>query len=95
MIKDEITLQNKSPKITSVLFITEIHVIYEGIELANTLDFNDVLIITGFLNTFFEHKNTFPENEITQNIQNSQIQKKKKTILFMWVSLHNGVAGKK
>ena len=59
----------------------------------NTLESNDILIISNFLNTLLVLKNQSSKNEITLNIQVRLIQKKK--IEFIWVPFHIGIVRSK
>lgn len=64
--KNVITVQHKLPKI-KIIFIAENYAIYEGIKLENTINSNDILIISDSLGSY-------SKNEISQNIQTKQIQ---------------------
>ena len=68
VVKDDLIIQHKLPKITSI-FSAENYAIFEGVQLANTLETNDILIISDSLSTLPALKNTSSKNEITSNIQ--------------------------
>jgi len=91
VVKDDTIIQHKLLKITSI-FSAENYSIFEGIKLANTLETNDILIISDSLSTLLALKNTPPRNEITSNIQACFVQTKK-NIVFLFVPSHTGVIG--
>jgi len=91
VVKDDTIIQHKLPKITSI-FSAENYAIFEGVKLANTLETNDILIISDSLSTLLALKNTSSRNEITSNIQACLIQTNK-NIAFMWVPSHTGIIG--
>lgn len=84
VVKDDTIIQHKLPKITSIFF-AENYTIFAGVQLANTLETNYILIISDCLSKLLALKNTFPKNYITSNIQSCLVQSKKKNIEFMWV----------
>ncbi|KAE9527597.1 hypothetical protein AGLY_012877 [Aphis glycines] len=70
----------------------ENYAIYEGVKLANTLEPNDILIISESLSTLLSLKKFCPKNKITSNIQACLIQISK-NVEFMWVPSHIGIGG--
>jgi len=64
VIKDDTIIQHKLPIITSN-FSDENYAIYEGVKLANTLESNDIRIISDSLSTLLALKNLSTKNEIT------------------------------
>ena len=84
-------IQHKLPEITSIFF-AENYAIYEGIKLENTLEPNDILIISDSLSTLLSLKKLCPKNEITSNIQACLIQTSK-NIEFIWVPSYIGIVG--
>ena len=92
VIKDDLIIQHKLPKITNI-FSAENYAIFEGVQLANTLETNDILIISDSFSTLLVLKNTSPKNEITSNIQ-TRLAQTKKNIEFMWAPSHTGIIGK-
>lgn len=91
VVKDDEIIQHKLPIITSI-FSAENYAIFVGVQLANTLETNDILIISDSLSTLLALKNTSSKNEIISNIQACLIRSKK-NIEFMWVPSHIGIIG--
>ena len=79
VIKDDTVIQHKLPIITRI-FSAKNYNIYEGVKLANTLESNDILLISDFLSTLLALKNLSIKNEITLNIQKKLIETKKYSI---------------
>ncbi|KAF0755208.1 RNase H domain-containing protein, partial [Aphis craccivora] len=91
VVNEDTIIQYKLPEITSI-FSAENYAIYEGVKLANTLEPNDILIISDSLSTLLSLKKICPKNEITSNTQAILIQTRK-NIEFMWVPSHTGIVG--